>query len=51
MSHHKRKIQRLIKKGLYKGKFNDELNYEPFVSIIIPAQHYKHYIKEDDRIL
>lgn len=35
--HQRRKIKKLIKQGLYKGKFTNEVNYEPFVSIIIPA--------------
>lgn len=45
-SHQKRKIKKLIKKGVYKGKFTDELNYEPFVSIIIPSHNEEKVIRE-----
>lgn len=52
MSHQKRKIKRLIKKGLYKGKFNEEVNYEPFISIVIPAHNEENVIKNTiDNIL
>ena len=44
--HQKRKLKKLIKKGIYKGKTFEELNYEPFVSIIIPAHNEEKVIKD-----
>ncbi len=44
--HQKRKIKKLIKQGLYMGKFTQEVNYEPFVSIIIPAHNEEKVIKD-----
>lgn len=46
MSHQKRKIKKLIKKGLYKGRFSFEVNYEPFVSIIVPSHNEENVIRE-----
>ncbi|OGI00731.1 MAG: hypothetical protein A2Y25_11725 [Candidatus Melainabacteria bacterium GWF2_37_15] len=45
-SHQRRKIKKLIKQGMYKGKFTNELNYEPFVSIVIPAHNEENVIKD-----
>ena len=42
--HQKRKIKKLIKKGNYKEKLLEQLNYEPFVSIIIPAHNEENVI-------
>ena len=44
--HQRRKIKKMIKQGIYKGKFTNELNYEPFVSIIIPAHNEENVIKD-----
>ncbi len=43
--HKKRKIKKLIKKGLYKDKSLENADYEPFVSIIIPAHNEEKVIK------
>jgi len=44
--HQKRKIKKLIKKGLYLGKFTAEVNYEPFVSIVIPSHNEEKVIRD-----
>lgn len=43
--HKKRKIKKLIKKGEYKDKTLENLNYEPFVSIVIPAHNEEKVIE------
>lgn len=43
--HKKRKIKKLIKKGAYKGKTLEDLNYEPFVSIVVPAHNEENVIE------
>ena len=45
MFHNERKIKKLIKKGKYKEITFEGLNYEPFVSIIIPAYNEEKVIK------
>lgn len=44
--HQRRKIKKLIKQGIYMGKFTYELNYEPFVSIIIPSHNEEKVIEK-----
>ncbi len=44
--HQRRKIKKLIKKGIYKNKLLENINYEPFVSIIIPAHNEEKVIKD-----
>ncbi len=43
--HKKRKIKKLIQKGVYKGKTLEDLNYEPFVSIVVPAHNEEKVIE------
>ncbi len=44
--HKKRKIKKLIKKGIYKDKTLENLAYEPFVSIVIPAHNEEKVIED-----
>lgn len=43
--HRRRKYKKLIEKGKFQGKNFEELNYEPFVSIIIPAHNEEKVIR------
>ena len=44
--HQRRKIKKLIKKGIYKSKNFGNTDYEPFVSIIIPAHNEEKVIED-----
>ncbi len=44
--HQKRKIKKLIKKGAYKDKTIEDLDYKPFVSIVIPAHNEEKVIQD-----
>ena len=43
--HQRRKIKKLIKKGIYEERTFENTNYEPFVSIIIPAHNEEKVIE------
>ncbi len=50
--HQRRKIRKLIKKGLYEKIESEKKQYKPFVSILIPAHNEEFVIKETvDNIL